>query len=416
MLEKRVTGWTVIWKEGFMEWKTSWSYLPLNFDTTIGSLENITQRTTFWNNVNGEKVKVKFSNKYGTTPLKLKEAVIAQKEKDSSQIVKHTNLTVNQKEEILILPGQEFYSDEVEFEVSAGTDIVLSIYYEERNEIQSCCCVWAKESWHTEYLTGGNYTRKEKVETQKSFEVCPFIGTYMDQADILAGISEIRLLTENEVKTITLFGDSITHMSFYADSLMEVLYHRFPGKVTILNKGIGGNKILTDSSFILEIPGHGRCSGDAGLKRFEKDVFETEIPEYVFVLEGVNDIMHPYFLKRMDTLPKAQDLIAAYIAMADIAHQKGSNIYFSTILPLKHEKTPFGPEGEQIRIEVNEWLLAQKESEGVFDFAGAVAKDKESMKEHLHTGDGLHPNKKGGTVMAPVVFQNGGIDNGIITD
>ena len=61
-----------------MEWKTTWSYVPLNFDTTIGTLENITQRTTFWNNINGKKVKVKFTNKNGTTPLKLKEVVIGQ--------------------------------------------------------------------------------------------------------------------------------------------------------------------------------------------------------------------------------------------------------------------------------------------------------------------------------------------------
>lgn len=403
-------------KEGFMEWKTSWSYLPLNFDTTIGSLENITQRTTFWNNITGEKVKVKFSNKYGTTPLKLKEVVIGQKEKNSSQILNQINLTVKGNEEIVILPGQEFYSDEAVFEIQAGTDIVLSVYFEEKNQIQSSCCVWAKESWHTEYMTEGNYTRKEKEESLESFEVYPFIETYMDKADILVGISEIRLFTEDDVKVITLFGDSITHMSFYSDSLMEILYQKFPGKVTILNKGIGGNKVLSDSSYIAEIPGHGRCSGDAGLKRFEKDIYATEVPDYIFVLEGVNDIMHPYFLKKPETLPQKQELISAYITMASIAHQKGSKIYFSTILPLKHEKTPFGPKGEEIRISVNEWILNQKESEGVFDFAGAVAKDKESMKEHLHTGDGLHPNKEGGIVMAQVVFQDGGIDNGIITD
>ncbi len=399
-----------------MEWKTAWSYLPLNFDTTIGSLENITQRTTFWNNVNGKKVKVKFSNIYGTTPLKLKEVVITQKEKNSSEIHKGTNLTVNGKEEILVLPGQEFYSDEAVFEINAGTDIVISMYIEEKTQIQSSCCVWAKESWHTEYMTEGNYTRANKEETLESHEVYSFIETYMDKADILVGISEIRLLTEDDVKTITLFGDSITHMSFYSDSLMEILYQKFPGKVTVLNKGIGGNKVLTDSSFIPDIPGNGRCSGDAGLKRFEKDIFTTEVPDYVFVLEGVNDIMHPYFLKKMDTLPEKQDLISAYITMASIAHQKGSKIYFSTILPLKHENTPFGSEGEKIRTEVNEWILDQNESEGVFDFASAVAKDKESMKDQLHIGDGLHPNKEGGVVMAQVVFQNGGIDNGIITD
>ena len=70
-----------------MEWKTAWSYLPLDYGTTIGIVENITQKTVFRNNINGNKVKVKFTNLYGNTPLKLKEVIIAQR--------KHGQLEIN---------------------------------------------------------------------------------------------------------------------------------------------------------------------------------------------------------------------------------------------------------------------------------------------------------------------------------
>lgn len=33
-------------------------------------------------------------------------------------------------------------------------------------------------------------------------------------------------------------------------------------------------------------------------------------------------------------------------------------------------------------------------------------KNSQSMKDELHIGDGLHPNKEGGIVMANVVLQN----------
>ncbi len=43
-----------------MEWKTSWSYLPVDYETSIGTIENITQRTVFWNNLSGKKVRILF--------------------------------------------------------------------------------------------------------------------------------------------------------------------------------------------------------------------------------------------------------------------------------------------------------------------------------------------------------------------
>ena len=290
------------------------------------------------------------------------------------------NVTVDNQQEIIILPGQEFYSDEIIYNIKAGTDIVLSVYIEEAAEIQSSCCSWAKQSWYTTYVLGGNYTKIEDINGAKSYEVYPFIKTYMDNADVVVGISEVRLLTEEDVKVITLFGDSITHMSFYSDALIEDLYKRFPGKVTVLNKGLGGNKLLTDASYFPDIPGNGRSSGQAAIRRFERDVFLTETPDFIFMLEGVNDLMHPYLLKKEDLLPTKQEMIEAYMKLVSIAHKNGSKIYLSTILPLVHQRTPFGAEGEKIRNEINKWILKQKESDGVFDFASALAKNSQSMK------------------------------------
>ena len=61
-----------------MNWKATWKYMPVNYNTDIGIVEDITQRTVFRNNLNGEKVKLKFSNRYGKVPLTLERVVIAE--------------------------------------------------------------------------------------------------------------------------------------------------------------------------------------------------------------------------------------------------------------------------------------------------------------------------------------------------
>ena len=62
-----------------MEWKTSWSYLPVDYETSIGTIENITQRTVFWNNLSGKKSEDSFSNRFGKEPLILTHVVFGTK-------------------------------------------------------------------------------------------------------------------------------------------------------------------------------------------------------------------------------------------------------------------------------------------------------------------------------------------------
>lgn len=399
-----------------MNWITTWSYLPLDYGCTMGTLQKITQRTVFWNNVQGTKAKIKFSNKYGSTILKMKEVVLSKESREGDQEQGHTKITLQGAREIVLLPGEEKYSDEVDFSVSAGTSLVLYIYFEEKVTVESSCCTWAKESWSTSYQKGGIGNQALGQDHARSHEVFPFIKDYMSEADVLVGVSEIRLLSEEKVQRIAMFGDSITHMSFYTDALMKALYQQFPGKVVVLNRGLGGNKLLTDATLLPKIPGEGRSSGMAGIKRFERDVYGDERPELVLVLLGINDLMHPYLIGKKEMLPQIEEMIKAYEEMASLCHEKGSQMYLGTLLPWKHEAIPFGQEGEQIRIQLNDWILHQRSTDGVFDFAKATKKDQETMKDSLHIGDGLHPNREGGIVMAQEVIRTGGIVNGINTD
>lgn len=394
------------WKENVMSWYTSWSYLPINYNTTIGTVENITQRTFFRNNLNGTRVKIKFSNRYGCEPLILEKVVIGQKDEESGKITETLMVTRQGNERIVIAPGEEFFGDEAEWRIQAGTETVLSIYIKEKTNVQSACSTWQARSWHTIYGENGDFTGQEHFPERESREIYPYVEADVNKANIVVGVSAICLFSEEEVKTVALFGDSITHMSYFADALSEIVYREHPGKVTILNRGIGGNRILHDATFAADMPGEGSCFGKAAITRFEEDVYETEQPEYVLMLEGVNDMMHPEFFGNLKETVTAQALADGVKEIIETAHRHGSKFYLGTVMPFGNDEMPGCPFGEQVRKEFNAWIRAQQFTDGIFDFDKALrdANCPEYLKKELHIGDGLHPNEVGGEAMVATVL------------
>lgn len=389
-----------------MKWNTTWSYLPINYNTTIGTVENITQRTFFWNNLDGTKVRVRFSNRYGQEPLILEKVMLAQKKKNEEFMTAMIILTHEGSERIELAPGEEFFSDEVNWEIEAGTEIVVSLYIKERTNVQSACSTWSARSWHTMYGENGDYTEQMDFERKESKEIYPYIAADVNKANVIVGISAIQIYSEESIKTVTLFGDSITHMSYYADALMERIYKQCPGRVAIVNRGIGGNRILRDATFAKDLPGEGKCFGIAAIERFERDVYTTEEPEYVLMLEGVNDMMHPEFFGCMEECASAGQLAEGISSIVETAHRHNSKFYLGTVMPFGNDEMPGCPLGEKVREEFNAWIRSQTISDGFIDFEKAMQKmDAPSyMKDGLHIGDGLHPNAEGGAVMAETVL------------
>lgn len=390
-----------------MKWTTAWSYLPIPYNTTLGTVEEITQRTFFWNNLSGERVKVRFSNKYGKDNLKLEKVVIAKRKKKSDRITDFADVTCEQKQQICVGPGEEFYSDEIEWKIEAGEEIVLSIYIRERTNVQSACATWSAQSCHTVYGLGGDDTRSELFPGVESKDVYPFVNADENKADLIVGVSGINVKIQERCRVIAMFGDSITHMSYYSDALMKLLYEEYPGEVTVLNRGIGGNRILRDATLAKDLPGLGKCFGNAGIRRFETDLYTTEHPDIIFLLEGINDIMHPRVFGHPEERVDALELRKGLKEMIRMAHHHNSRICLGTIMPFHNEALSDFSAEEKIRKECNRWIREQEEADGIFDFAKALQRGEEAgyMADGLHIGDGLHPNAAGGEVMANLVFQ-----------
>lgn len=388
-----------------MAWKIAWGYLPIHYNTTIGTVENITQRTFITNNLTGNKVKVKFSNLYGKEDLILEKVVIGQRKSKEDLIEQSIVLTHQNEERIIIHAGQEFYSDEMAWQVSAGSEIVVSLYIKEKTHIQSACSAWSNQIWTTIYGVDGDYTLEPQMEGKASLEIYPYVEADVNKANIMVGISEILIQTEAQVQTITLFGDSITHMSYFSDALSKILYKDYLGQVSIVNCGIGGNRVLHDATFFKEMPGEGKCFGIAGIKRFESNVFGTLTPEVVIILEGVNDLMHPYIFGCSEEIVTAKALQEGIENMVKLAKSKGTKVYLGTVMPFRNDEMPWLEEAEKVRNEYNEWIRNQTIADGFIDFDKVIRDNNklQYMKEGTHIGDGLHPNEVGGMKMVEAI-------------
>jgi lysophospholipase L1-like esterase len=172
---------------------------------------------------------------------------------------------------------------------------------------------------------------------------------------------------------VVFFGDSITDIWHLDES--------FPGKPYV-NRGIGGQ---TTSQM---------------LARFRQDVIDLQ-PKVVVILAGTNDIAG-------NTGPISNDDIEAnYASLAELARAHKIRVIFSSVPPV-HNYTPqsqdFYAQRPMDRIlALNKWLKDYCAASNLIylDYFPAMIDDKGLLKRDL-ADDGLHPNKSGFAIMAPL--------------
>jgi lysophospholipase L1-like esterase len=172
---------------------------------------------------------------------------------------------------------------------------------------------------------------------------------------------------------VVFFGDSITDFWHLDQS--------FPGKPYI-NRGIAGQ------------------TTPQMLVRFRQDVIDLH-PKAVVILAGTNDIAG-------NTGPmRLEDIEANYASLAELARAHDIKVIYSSVLPV-HNYTPrsqdlFAQRSPQKILELNRWLKQYCERSGCFylDYFSVMVDDAGLLKKDL-AEDGLHPNKGGYKIMAPL--------------
>jgi lysophospholipase L1-like esterase len=127
-------------------------------------------------------------------------------------------------------------------------------------------------------------------------------------------------------------------------------------------------------------------------------VLEQPGLRFLVILEGVNDI------GRTGDPAVANQLIAAYGQLIDLAHARGVRVYGVPILPFGGSFYE-GPAHRLARQTVNAWIRTSGRFDAVIDLDAAVRDpaDLNRLQRGYDTGDHLHLNPAGYQAMADAV-------------
>ncbi|MFI7543516.1 SGNH/GDSL hydrolase family protein [Actinoplanes sp. NPDC049599] len=363
--------------------------------------EDQTLRQLVHTSIAGRSLRVRLSNEYGSTPLVIGEARIA-RHAGGTQLVPGTDrrLTFGGRSSVRIPPGAPALSDPVSLAVPALTNLVVSIHLPER----TAAATVHGSAFQTSYLAAGNVTRSPTLT-----------GTTTTSWHFLSGVS---VAAAPRSAAVVAFGDSITDGAIttidanhrWPDFLARRLQEHDPLRtVGVLNKGIGGNRLLYDGNTLPGTPfaGIGPLFGDSALSRFDRDVLAQPGARAVIVLLGINDIGQPTSIAPPAEAVTVAELITGHRQLIARAHERGLRILGATLTPFQDTTIPgyYSEANEAKRAAVNRWIRTSGEYDGVIDFDRAVRDPAQPQRilARYDSGDHLHPNDAGMQAMADAV-------------
>lgn len=353
-----------------------------------------TLRLTVESNVSAKAIKVRFSNLYGENPLMVGAASLALCD-GKGDLVPDTlvPLTVGGVLAFHLEPGSEVWSDTVPFALPAGSHFALNLYYPTDERVIS-------GNWLGQGALRskpGNYSADLQLHGPNIVSRFARTVVVTDFTVTVTTISEIVGLCPQPGRVLGCFGDSITQQSTWTEPLAKLLAHHYPGQISLCNLGIGGNRLLSDSPPAIE-----GMFGEAGIKRFERDLLQLPGLTHAILAIGTNDIGLPGShglpndeVITLEAYTKAMEGLAARL------HQQGVAVYAATLTPrvLSH---PFDEEREALRQQMNHWIRTAPCFEAVLDFDAVLRREdgEPGMKDGCAIYDGLHPTPLGGMLLA----------------
>ncbi len=370
-------------------WVGTWAASPQAPDGPPVQFNNQTIRQIVPLSIGGDVVRVRLSNEFGKTPLRVGEVHIAQ-QLAADSIVPGSGrvLTFGGRNAVTIPAGAPMLSDPVRIRAAPLSNMVVSIHLPEAAPGSTFHSLGRQKT----YISApGNFAGAVSMPVASTTESWYFL-------------SGVNVLASERSAAIVAIGDSITD-GFGATVDAN---RRWPNRlaarlqargglrhVAVLNQGISGNRTLFD--FI----------GPNALARFDRDVLSAPGARWVILLEGINNIGIPGLFGLTSEVVSAEDIINGHRQMIARARERGLKIYGATLTPFEGTTFPgyFTPEGEAKRQAVNAWIRHGREFDGVIDF-DRVLRDPARPSRMLpayDVGDHLHPNDAGYQAMADAI-------------
>ncbi|HEY3505250.1 MAG TPA: SGNH/GDSL hydrolase family protein [Actinocatenispora sp.] len=362
---------------GRQVWQAAWRTAPQPPVVSGPSHDGFTRQTVRMvvrPTVSGPAVRIRLSNRYGATALPVGRVAVAEQDAGPTVLLRTQRVATFGGAEALAIPaGDDAVSDPLPVRARAGDNLVVSVYLAGATGPAT----WHAKAQTTSYVSGaGDWATEPGGSPYQGITPSWF---FLDGVDVLS---------RPVAGTVVAFGDSITDGAYSTIDAAHTYPDRLAGRLTgyaVLNEGIGGNTILTDTA----------GGGESALHRFQRDVVEQPGVTAVVFLEGVNDI---------GAGATAPQLVAGMTRLVALAHEHCLRIVGGTITPFRGSVYDT-PEHEQTRQAVNRWIRTSGRFDAVADFDRALRDpaDPLQLAPRYHTVGDLHPNDLGYQVMANTV-------------
>jgi lysophospholipase L1-like esterase len=353
-----------------------WHHTPALVDSTL--------REIVHTSIAGRALRVRFTNEFGTEPLRIEAASVALSAGDSAiQPASLRALTFGGRPSIIIPAGAQALSDSVDLATPNFADLAVSLFVP-LQRISNVSVHSAAQQ--TNYIQTGNEVSAPRL----SAAVTTPSWFFLKGVDVLP--------VAPQAASVVAFGDSITDGAATTENqnhrwpdYLAVRLHNNPAtaNLSVLNEGIGGNCVLIT------------CVGPNLLARFDRDVLAQSGVRYVIVLESINDIGSLHNPNQPDYQLTAEDLEQGLSQLVARAHQRGIKVFGATLTP--YQGAGYATEkGEQIREAVNKWILTSGVFDGAIDFDKATRDPNHPLAfaSQYDSGDHLHPKDAGYSAMA----------------
>lgn len=352
--------------------------------------------------ISGRAVRIKLSNSYGRDDVKVGKVTVALCDADGTVYSDFTQLSFGGKTCFTIRKGEKLQSDAVDFSVKANYHFCVSIYVEKGdmtsgNLLDNVLLITA----------AGDKTAEKKLPNERRVR-----DSVIDKAGVLLGMhlpkpiplfDTVELLNEEGASAVVIFGDSVSQQGFWSNPFEKRLREAYPGKYSLINRSVMGNRLLFDCSPIFIARG---LYGRRATARIEEDVYPYANISHVIMFIGVNDVFEYGSINALKKeKPDPADMCRIYTEFNDRLHDRGIKV-ISFDIPGFGTAPDATREKDGLRREVNSWLCENQDIfDGFFDIAtaGADPADDYCSRAEFIGPDKLHPNAEGGKFFADLI-------------